>query len=709
MSIVQTPIVPDFSQDCIPDCGQFCPGCCMYIATELCPPWREDCADCATCSREDPECFLLYIRLDDHGAGCEMCCDEQFEDGSERCKCQGAADPVGNCSGSCAGHGCFPENNTPLLYPVYRHNGKCYVVRRAPLSDGQPPLDGGYHPCSVIDELTDDPDCSWASHPWFQCQNASGQGCFITVMPWCSWAAEYVGLQGPETTELCECLPCQDEPPTDCCDWGACPDDEMLQCCEFNKGGTTECKCLPRNDPQGNPIDCEGFPTGPCYLGEPCCDQFENPSAHYIYLTVDVETAFDYGGLCACGGGAEDVWPESFGGVTYEKVFDNPDDNPFGGEGQADLACGSSPDVRRTVYCAKIDQCGAKPSTPSVGPRSSPTMRAVPNCGKIDEECCNQNQVGSGCDDGTNRITDFVECNFMSNIPWCDEGDSETCPKGCSMYGDRHLGFKCKIEIKVQCVGSSGSNYFEVFGMGSIDVPMVTIGHFCNSSLPSGGVGGCSAPQCSFGGSPGSNIYSSSIGTQGSVNVPGEWAGYFSFAPNGGDSCVGTATMVLGFEPYDSNLYGLAYSFSMYNARHPCNGGDFGTAFYDFAYQVQQANEWIGSGSEAIAVMENCGVTPPDLVAPDGPIYNDVLAAWIASNETRTSFNALELASTAQLLNGFVNSPGGPQTFFVDGFSGCDLSNATHGCDLCPGKATSLSSGGFVVGKINSSVRMGYS
>jgi len=708
--IIQSGVYPRFDQECIPDCGQICQGCCLYIANELCPPCLPD------GTRQAAQCYLLWVdmREGNQSPGCEDCCEEQIEEGYDRCMCpchvyiDGELVEVRQCSGTCAGHGCFPKSRRGNAQPVYFYDDKCFVVKQAPNAYGEV-VACGFNPCGLIDEIPPDFECQT---PWDWINNAcqtsqggtSGEECFVRAMPWCEWAGEFVGYNdfgdNNEVEEICNCPPddCDPEPPEDCCDWGQnCPA-EFLQCCEDEDTG--DCRCLPRYDQEGNEIDCEGNPGGgPCTLEGDCCDAGQG--LHTITIAMDFKSAFEYGGECACSGGKEDSWPECYGTTTYEYQFGSASDNPYeDSPGQAEFVCGAS-DTERWLSCSDSDNCGALPSMPGYTPLNSPTQKSIPNCDAIDDSCCPQ----SNCD-GKKRVTDYIECGQPpGDIPWCDPGDLENCPKGCSMYGNMHLGLELEVKSITFCSASNGPNYFQVYEAGSIEVPRIVLGHYCNGS---NNTGNCPLPTCRHGGVPGAAPVSWSIGTSGKVEVPGEWVGELIFTPSPSDPCIGNVLINLAFFPTDTSLNSLFWSRTLYAVDHPCRGGATSDAYLNFAYVVQQNNGWITGPAQAIAVMENCGVSPPAGCEPDGAVFTEIMAEYNANGQI--IFNALELNSVSSLMQGSINAYGVGEEYRVSGFTGCDLSRASpgHPCGLCGGNTTSVNCGGWTVGKIFSQLTMGY-
>ena len=760
------------------DCLDYCVGCCgLWQAEEMCPGCKEPPPNAPSdwCEPKPADYYLIIADPFNNPEGscgeCANFCDEHPDEPLCRNLTCGAGGIIGpnpasynplDCSaGKCPGDfNCWPLKKDISYTACYQdEDGKCWTLRTRV---------GNY-------ALLPTKNCDVTQIGCDEAGNEFGGNC-LGVETWCQWRERHEqfacygggdrsGTGPPDSPgcdafnhnedqqrcyadgyEECCCCPRDVNPGPgpgpgpgdyDCCDVG-CPGEplnDFLQCCPPDVTHPDECYCFPKYDSLGNPIQCYEVPEPePCKMGPPCCAA--NPDQendHQLRVDFSFKVGWNFGGNCACGGGPgqkEELYSEAFGATDFSKLVD-PGDNPYGADGQYDIACGAYQEDRNTVRCSQVNQCDADsaPPLPSTSPINSPRKEEIPNCNQADSQCCG-NPCTCNEGNGTQRITDAIECGGM-NPPWCDCGsENEYCPKGCSLFGDSHIGYDQRTQITLPCSNSdeASSTEFEIDVLDSLPVPVISVGHYCFSGQPLGNeVGNCQRAECFFepGQTPNLGLLSHSIGSDGLEQVPGRFVGKVTYTPPNGnpqDPCLGGgADIELHFIPDDSRLHTVSWGASqIVGMAHPCaqvTSGKEIFQWYDLDLATWYSNSWISGPTEARAVRINCGVLPPDLfmTGPGNPIFDEFVTR-INQGQT-TSVNALEFLSFAQLMGGVYNnqqsnSPQGGTLgsfyteFATKGFTGCQVCKNT--CCNCDGTTYNAEKTKWSVGTIRLALRFSY-
>jgi len=745
------------NQPCADLC-RACENCCWYILRPLCPEWADP-PDCKTQLPQD--CVLIYHQLNSETeGGCADCCDDlETDEGKAECRCgawystgpifepeyrctSGSTyiDEQGNevsfpcCNKGCNGKQCVPiattgrdlidvpecRSDNPsqpppcrAIRPIYTWRGKCWTLVRAGLGDdsiGSCPDDSFV---GDIRQFCRDGD-SWPGLPDpydIPCERRDcGEGnascpvccdsCDVEIIDYCEWDGQLLtidyycgGFGGPFCNNdpiraTCgDCLDgCGDDPGPQTCHGNCAENCPSGQRCCPPPPGDDRCFCKDEN------IECDQ--TGDCDLAGPCCP-FGNQS-HSLSVSINIKSAFELGPTeSSCTGTLEDGFAEAFGGQSLRVPLD-----PSALDGLT-IDCGNSTQGNALI-CSKQDMCGSTPEFPTVTPASGPPTECVDNCGIIDQLCCPTTFPAF--------ITDYIECGF-GNIPH----SNYDCLKGYTAFGQRHLGLQMVLSFSVECTQGSG-NKFDVGEKGLLQCPRIKLGHWCTSddSLRFN----CSQPSCCHGGIPNGWGLSYSIGSTGSIGIPGTFVGYVETSGATLPNCTGVVRMQVTFNPDNTDLYlPISFGSACSGLKHPCQGT--GSVYQWFDWDAAIANIEGIDGDRILAgrIRENCGIKPPRQFHPEeSGLVSEIMALYEATG--RTEFAALELPTAIDILQlSFANrSACGTSTpiesqrsYRTEGFAGCDLGTATHACNRCNNSVVDLNKQGWNLGTIRAYGRMTYS
>lgn len=751
-----TPLCREFA-DC-PDCTKIKPHPCVYIYHDLQAESGQgsNCAACCDCTDDEGcescgcGCWYSYageLRCSARAGGESVpggivpCCTESCGTGKPCTPIAGSA--CNSCQWSgfpdthCWDPDCLPDfPGGPSLCrnirPVYKWRGECWTLMAGLFGGeaGDPPTpDDTGLPCGTVSSATlcgygwGDPDY------YLECekpQECDGQFCECCdtcepeIISWCEWGGVLVTpdyhcpdgfgggfpyCQNDDVDFQCgDCDYCCSGPPDppNCVDncVNDCPPGE--RCCA-PIGPMTDCFCKDEDK------DCE--PEGLCNIAHPCCDAFST-QAHSLSVQILVNAKFELGGEAGwCSGGCEGLVGEAFGNQSLNVVVGANNGNQDDLD-QYDLVCGRNPagaSQNDRIICASSDSCGLMPGSPSTSPKFGPDVDIIPNCDVIDRSCCPQQYPA--------YITDYNVCGAIpGNIPHAaHQADCQGpyyCPKGVSRFGNKHLGMAMAVGFSVRCDGLYGGG-FSVGEVGQFNCPRLALGHWCGGLFNYG----CPEPggtQCGHSGTPGNFLPDSwSVGSVGSINIPGYYSGRVEYS--GAYGCTGNVRMSVTFTPNDTITYNpISFSSLASHSDHPCAGSGNAYQWFDWDYQ----GSGLGNMTEALhaRVRENCGIRAPSYFHPtQSPLITEIKNRHTATGQT--IFAALELPSAIDILqlsfankggSGGSSPPGYGDVFRTQGFGGCDLRYATHDCNNCPGTVVDLGKASWSRGSVQAYGRMGY-
>ena len=679
-----------------------CQGCCLFFALEVCDEeWGDPCDELYS-DKGKKDWKVIYVDNYNPEPGCEPCLEESAAEGRIPASCGSSTDSgVWSCTGACDGSGyeCWPT--TPGLWKD--RDDKCWYVglgcgtkRRAILG---PHCEGE---CASCGTQEDGSPCLW-------CPDSSTEspGQCVEVTSWCDFTVNHTFEQEAfptcpeELSALCGEGCCCDDPgggDGPCCDPDGvtCPPDK--KCCDaVPELGYDECFCWPRDKP------CPEYEEpGPCDTGSPCCEGTQDEPDHNLRVFLDIESSFNIGGLCGCQGGAEDDLVEALGSPTWEKQWTQ--NNPYCSEGTSGT---------QFIRCSRGNTCGTSPTLPGPEPVGSVATVSHRNCDQID-----------GCCNGDLKITDKLECGQGSL--WTPPVND--CPKGCSMYGMRHVGYKQKTNFVVPCSYANSSNQIVFESNSYLDVPRIGFGHRCLADGNGSQYGGCVQANCQFEGSP-NHAESFSVGYMGLESVAGAFSGQVTFVPqDAGNQCIGTALITLTFTPSDSNLFSVVWNFQQDNVQHFCNDFNPGDpsslsrdvfSWFDFDVSALSSFDWLETLEEAQDARQNCGFRAPSIFDPSlgNPMYELCLQKLQAGESP--DFNALELQDLAVLMGGGLSNLQGSRSgydtsssyndvFDTQGWLGCKIPSFYPQCQNCPNSIVDFARSSFSRGKMWARIHIYY-